>query len=291
MAGLAVSPDGRMIENEEEGLRIALSATQLAAVLENETIEPEGTIGNRLIGGLRLLGCGAELVGAGALLAAPEPTMLTKAGGVALGAHGVDQCIAGGRQIWTGRDVRSFADRGASALAESLGASPGAARNVGLAAEILVPVSGAILANAVRTGAIRAGRISLMRHEAVSEASRIGGHTIRKHVGWTEAQLRQRLAETASMRRPPQMISTFDDLAMAERTISRGLQAHKVAIQSWARSGARTNLPLEYSAGREVGFGIERASGQVQRLSRIKIVLKKETYNGMPYYILTAYPI
>eukprot|EP00913_Durusdinium_trenchii_P010529 g9873.t1 len=175
-----------------------------------------------------LLGCGAELLGAGALLAAPEPTMLTKAGGAALGAHGVDQCIAGGRQVWTGRDVRSFADRGASALARSLGASPGAARNVGLAAEILVPVGGAILANAVRTGAIRGGRIVLMRHEAVNQASRVGGHTIARHVGRTEAELRARIAATASARRPPPVISTFDDLATAERAITRGLQADSV---------------------------------------------------------------
>lgn len=278
-------------EEPHEGLKIALSAAQLAAVLENETIEEGGTLGNRLIGGLRLLGCGGELIGAGALLLAPEPTMLTKAGGVALGAHGIDQCVTGGRQIWTGREARSLADRGASALAESLGATPGAARNFGLAAEIVVPVGGALLANAVRTGAVRGGRIVLMRHEAANQASRLGGHTVARHVGRTEAQLRQRIAETASARRPPAMISTFDDLATAERAVTRGLQAHKAAIQSWARSGANNNLVLDFTIGREVGLGVVRASGQAQRLSRIKIVLKKETYNGMPHYILTSFPI
>lgn len=281
------------VEDDEahEGLRVALSAAQLAAVLENETLEQGATLGNRVIGGLRLLGCGGELVGAGALLLTPEPTMLTKAGGVALGAHGVDQCITGGRQLWTGREARSLADRGASALAESLGATPGAARNFGLAAEIIVPVGGALLANAVRTGAVRGGRIVLMRHEASSQASRLGGHTITRHVGRSEAQLRQRIAETASTRRPPAMISTFDDLATAERAITRGLQAHKTAIQSWARSGANNNLVLEHAIGREVGMGVARVSGHTQRLSRVKIVLKKETYNGMPHYILTSFPI
>ncbi|MDP9837057.1 hypothetical protein J2T09_001809 [Neorhizobium huautlense] len=292
MSGLAATRTGSA-ENDEpdEGLKIALSAAQLAAVLENEDLEPGGTLGNRLIGGLRLLGCGGELIGAGALLLAPEPTMVTKVGGVALGAHGVDQCITGGKQIWTGKDVRSFTDRGVSALAENLGASPGAARNAGLAAEIMVPVGGALLANAVRTGAIRGGRIVLLRHEATNQASRLGGHTIARHVGRTEAQLRQRLVDTAASRRPMAMVSTFDDLAIAERSITRGLQVHKNAIRSWAQSGANTNLVLDFPFGREVGFGIARASGQVQRLSKIKIVLKRETYNGMPHYILTAYPI
>jgi hypothetical protein len=148
-----------------------------------------------------------------------------------------------------------------------------------------------MLANAVRTGAIRGGRIVLMRHEAADQASRVGGHTIARHVGRTEAELRSRIAATATSRRPPSMISTFDDLATAERAITRGLQIHKTAIQSWARSGARSNLVLDYAVGREVGFGIARASGQASRLSKIKIVLKKETYNGMPHYILTSFPI
>jgi hypothetical protein len=130
-----------------------------------------------------------------------------------------------------------------------------------------------------------------MRHEAINETSRIGGHTFARHVGRTEAQLRARIAETATSRRPPSMISTFDDLATAERAITRGLQIHKTAIQSWARSGASNNLVLNYAVGREVGFGVARASGQASRLSKIKIVLKKETYNGMPHYILTSYPI
>ncbi|MBB4275605.1 RNase A-like domain-containing protein [Rhizobium mongolense] len=276
--------------HDEHGLTIALSPAQLAAVLEQESIETGGSWTNRLIGGLRLLGCGAELAGAGVLLAAPEPTMVTKAGGVALGAHGIDQCIAGGRQVWTGRDVRSFSDQGVSSLAQSMGASPAAARNIGTAADILVPVGGAALAGAVRAGAIRAGRISLMRHEAQA-GTRLGGHTIARHVGWTEAQIRQRLIDTASLRRPPAMISTFDDLVCAERSVTRGLHANRTRIQAWAQSAGANNLPLEYSVGSEVGFGILRATGQVQRLSKIRIVLRKETYNGMPFFILTAFPI
>jgi hypothetical protein len=216
--------------------------------------------------------------------------MVTKAGGVALGAHGVDQCVTGGRQVWSGRDVRSLTETGVSSLAQSFGASPAAARNMGTAVDILVPVGGATLAGAVRAGAIRAGRISLMRHEAQA-GSRLGGHTIERHIGWTESQVRQRLVDTASLRRPPAMISTFDDIAAAERSVTRGLFANRTRIQAWAQGAATTNLPLEYTVGREVGYGISRATGQVERLSKIRIVLRKETYNGMPFFILTAFPV
>ena len=276
--------------DDPEGLVMALSAVQLAAVLEGESIEPGGTVGNRLIGGLRVLGCGAELFGAGVLLAAPEPTMLTKVGGVALGAHGVDQCVTGAGQIWSGHDARSLTERTASSFASRLGASRGTARNVGVAADILVPIGPAMLAGAVRAGAIRAGRISLMRHEAAA-GSRYGGHTLERHVGIDEVGLRRRLVETASKRRPPSMISSFDDLANAERSVTRALQANKERIAHWAQSAGRNNLVIEMPAGRAIGLGVVRNGGQAQRLSRVKVVIRKEAYNGMPHFILTAFPI
>lgn len=283
---------GRMVARDvdDEGVRIALSAAQLAAVLERETLEPDGTLGNRLIGGLRLLGCAGEFTVAGALLLTPEPTMLTKVGGVGLALHASDQCATGASQIWTGRDTRSLTERTASRLARELGASPEVAGHVGMAVEILVPIGGAALAGAVRTGAIRAGRISLLRHEA-AEGSRVGGHTIARHVGRTEAQLRARLLETATARRPLAMVSTFDDLATAERAISQALQVHKQRIFAWAQAAGRDNLVIDLDVGRAVGSGIRRATGQLERLSKIKIVLRKETYNGMPHFILTSYPI
>lgn len=283
---------GRMVARDvdDEGVRIALSAAQLAAVLEQETLEQDGALGNRLIGGLRLLGCAGEMAVAGALLAAPEPTMLTKAGGVGLALHASDQCATGATQIWTGRDTRSLTERTAARLALTLGASSEVAGQVGMAVEIMVPIGGAALAGAVRAGAIRAGRISLLRHEA-AEGSRFGGHTIARHVGRTEAQLRARLAATATARRPPAMVSTFDDLATAERAISRALQVHKQRIFAWAKAAGRDNLVIDLDVGRAVGSGLRRTTGGLERLSKVKVVLRKESYNGMPHFILTSYPI
>ena len=270
----------------DEGLRIVLTPAQLAAVFEAESIVPGGTIGNRLIGTLRVIGCGFEVAGGAALLAVPEPTMVTKAGGGALVLHGADQCVTGGRQIWTGRDARSLTERGASATARALGADRGTAETIGVVADIAVPVAAA--AGAVRATAIRAGRISLARHEAQAGA-RLGGHTIARHVGQTEAQLRTRLA---SMSPRTAAVSSFDDLATAERVISRALRADRAAIEAWART-ARPNATraLTYSAGRDVGGGVVRATGQYVRMTKVRVVLRLQTYNGMPHYILTSFPI
>lgn len=48
---------------------------------------------------------------------------------------------------------------------------------------------------------------------------------------------------------------------------------------------------IEYDAGSVIGQVVPRLSGQLQKTSRIRIVLKLQTYNNMTYYILTAYPV
>ncbi|MBB3947272.1 hypothetical protein GGQ73_003238 [Rhizobium skierniewicense] len=276
-----------------EGVVIALSAVQLAAVLEGETVEQSGTVGNRVIGALRLLGCAAEGVTAGALLVTPEPTALTKIGGGALALHAADQCTTGGRQLWTGRDERSITERTTSKLARSLGASPANADNMGMAMDFLVPLGGAMMAGAVRAAAIRSGRISLAQHEAQA-GSRLGGHTIARHVGKDEAFLRQRIADTASSRKPPAAISSFSNLRIAEEQVSRALRANQARIVQWSKTaapGTTLQPPLVFDAGRVIGQGVIRSSGQLQQMSKMRIVLKKESYNGLTHYILTAFPV
>ena len=273
---------------EDDGLRVILTPLQLASVFENETLVPGGTIGNRLIGGLRLLGCGLEVAGGGALLLAPEPTMITKAAGGTLILHGADQCVTGGRQVWTGRDERSFTERGASAAARGLGAGRRTAETVGTVVDVMVPVGAALVVGAARAASIRAGRISLARHEAQA-GSRLGGHTIARHVGQTEAQMRARLA---TLRAGTPAVSSFDDLATAERVISRGLRAQRGAIQSWA-SSARPNATFRVtvSSNRAIGSGVVRATDAHVRMSKVRIILKLQQHDGMPYYVLKAFPI
>lgn len=47
--------------------------------------------------------------------------MLTKAGGVVLGAHGSDTVVAGARQLWTGEPIKTLTQEGGEAVASRLG--------------------------------------------------------------------------------------------------------------------------------------------------------------------------
>jgi hypothetical protein len=273
------------MDQDQEGIRVVMSPVQLAGVLAGESVDETASGTNRLWGGLRVVGGALELVGAGALCLAPEPTMASKAGCVVFGLHGSDTFIAGARQVWTGRDTVDLTQAGSSKLARTLGASPEAADRIGLAVDIGVPLAMSAWLAATRVALVRSGRISLIEHEGTA-GSRAGGHTIAKHVGQTEAQLRARL--TVDLRIPT--ASTFTNLRTAEDAISKVLRLEAATIKSWAQAGGSRPLRLQCDLGRTIGNGVVRTTGQLTKLTKVRVVLKYQAYNGKPYYILTAFP-
>ena len=275
-----------MNDDQEEGIRIVLSPVQLAAVLAGESLVEPPTLTNRLWGGLRVVGGTLELLGAGALCVAPEPTMASKAGCVVFGLHGSDTFAAGARQVWTGRDTEDLTQTGTAALARALGADLATADRIGLAVDIGVPIAMSAWLGAARLAAVRGGRIALIEHEAQAGSS-VGGHTIARHVGRTEAQLRARLA--AELRVPA--ASTFANLRIAEESISTVLQLESAAIKTWAQAANPGRLALTRDLGREIGMGVIRKTDQLAKMTKVRVVLSFKTYNGMPYYILTAFPV
>jgi hypothetical protein len=214
--------------NESDGVRVVLSAPQLAAVLARQSISPTEMLSNRLWGGLQVVGGVLEMVGADALCALPEPTMASKAGCIVFGVHGSDTAAAGLRQVWTGQDTATLTQRGTSKLAETMKASPDMANNIGLSLDIAVSAGVAGSLKAVRASEITMGRINLMDHEAKA-GSLIGGHTIAKHVGRTEAQLRARLAAESRI----DVASSFADIRVAETSISKVMQLNSSRVKAW----------------------------------------------------------
>jgi Bacterial CdiA-CT RNAse A domain len=198
--------------------------------------------------------------------------------------HGSDTTATGARQVWTGRDSQSLTHMGTAALAKALGADPATADNIGLAVDIAVPLAMSAVVGAARVAAVRAGRISLIEHEAEA-GSRIGGHTLEKHIGRTEAQLRSRLLAERGI----PAASSFTSLKIAEEAISQVLRANATRIQTWAKTAGGRTLTLEQELGSTVGYGVVRASGQLVNMSKVVVILKLQTYRGMPYYVLTAY--
>ena len=162
------------------------------------------------------------MVGAGALWLAPDPTMLTKVGGTVLGAHGSDTVSTGFWQLWTGRPQRTLTDKAAESLALRLGASADTAGHIGIGVDIAVPLVVSLGFGAARIAAIRGERIRLIEHEAAA-GSRLGGHTLLKHVGQSEAALRARLASEKWV----PAASTFKSIDVAERTLYAALKANR----------------------------------------------------------------
>lgn len=271
---------------DEDGLRVVLTPPQLAAVLANGTLE-QPSFAARGWGAARAIFGAVEVLGGGALLAVPEPTMVTKVGGGALAVHGIDSFQAGVRQAISGLDTDSVTSDATSALAERLGIDRAAAERIGDGVDILVPIAVSGGLAAVRVVAVRGGRISLAAHEAAA-GSRAGGHTILKHVGRTEAQLRARLLQEPRI----PAASTFRTIAEAERAVGGALRANSARIVAWAHAAApNARLRLVWPAGRVVGHGVVRLTGQYGPMRNVLVVLKKETYNGKLYYVLTSFPM
>lgn len=271
----------------EEGLTIVLTPIQLAAVLSGGTLAGPVSNWTRAWGGAKLVFGALEELGAAGLLLAPEPTTLTKVGGIALGAHGADTMQSGGRQLWTGRDTGTLTSDGTAALAQVLGVSEESARRIGEGVDMTVPIALSFGLGAVRLIGVRGGRIVLAEHEALV-GSRVGGHTILKHVGQTDAQL---VARLATSRAPA--ISTFNTIAEAETAVTSVMRVQRAQILAWARTTTLT--PRQPFVGPAVAGGVGRvlvrgASSPVVGRA-VRVVLKKEAFNGKLVYILTAFPI
>ncbi len=125
------------------------------------------------------------------------------------------------------------------------------------------------------TGAVR----DLSQDEAA------GGHILRKHVGQTDEQLRQRLEREPSITGA----STYTDRATAERAVGAAIATSQDRIQRWlGRSGGHPNLVLDYDSEAPVGRTINRGESQSRPCAHALVVLK---YSGPgQYYVLTSYP-
>lgn len=165
----------------DDGIKIMMSPVQLTAVISDKTVTEGETLSNRLYGGLNLALGTLELTGATALCIAPDPSGLTKAACVVVGAHSLDSINAAANQILTGRNTRSATFQAASATAQKLGADDKTAMNIGLTVDISVPMAFAFAAGAARVASVRFGKLKLAEHEAV-RGIKAGGHTIAKHV-------------------------------------------------------------------------------------------------------------
>jgi Bacterial CdiA-CT RNAse A domain len=131
---------------------------------------------------------------------------------------------------------------------------------------------------AMSNPAVASERYNLARDEAR------GGHTLEKHVGRADDQLRERLR-----RERISAASTWTDRESAETTVAEALRAERRRIDSWTRRGyPRANLALHYEAGRPIGRSLRRGDQQPVDCTGAVIVLRADGPES--FYVLTAYP-
>ncbi len=92
------------------------------------------------------------------------------------------------------------------------------------------------------------------------------------------------------MARPPNAISSFTNIDLAEKSVSDAIKVNKEWIKIWAASRPGYNLNIKYDTGKAIGYSLFRGVQKLTPATRVKVVLKYELYNGKPYYILTAFP-
>ena len=112
-----------------------------------------------------------------------------------------------------------------------------------------------------------------------------GGHILRKHVGQTEQQLRDRLERESNITGA----STYTDRSTAEHAVGAAIAQSRGRIQAWLeRSGRHPNLVLDYDSEDPIGRTMNRGENQSRPCAHALVVLK---YAGPDdYYVLTSYP-
>src|SRR5208282_1905187 len=104
-----------------------------------------------------------------------------------------------------------------------------------------------------RTRNVRRAANGAVRDLRQDEAA--GGHILRKHVGQTEEQLRQRLERERNITGA----STYTDRSTAERAVGTAIAQSQGQIQNWlSRPGRHPNLVLDYDSDVPIGRTMNR---------------------------------
>lgn len=157
---------------------------------------------------------------------------------------------------------------------------------------LIVPVALFACSNQQKTGVVSVSvtgsstAAPLVARRNLSEDEARGGHTLSRHVGKSDEELRARLD-----RERITAASTYTDALTAEQTVGTALHREIDRVQSWTqRSGRRPNLAIDYrgDSAHPVGRTMHRGESTSQPCANAVVVLKSNGSNG--YFVLTSYP-
>jgi hypothetical protein len=112
-----------------------------------------------------------------------------------------------------------------------------------------------------------------------------GGHTLSRHVGRSDEQLRERLQREPDI----SAASTYSDRESAEQAVGAAIHDNQDRLQRWLqRRGGHPNLVLDYYGDRPVGRTLRRGQDRTEPCSHAIVVLR--WLGRDEYYVLTSYP-
>lgn len=133
---------------------------------------------------------------------------------------------------------------------------------------------------AARTQSRSAGSTRDLSHDESA-----GGHTLRKHVGRSDDELRQRLRRERNI----SAASTWTDRATAESAVGAAIQQNRERINEWlSRTAGHPNFVIDYASDNPLGRSLRRDADQPTPCAHATIVLKWSPPDD--YYVLTSYP-
>ena len=142
-----------------------------------------------------------------------------------------------------------------------------------------------LVQEAAPTGAPKADPAWAQSYDLEADERR-GGHTLARHVGKSDADLRARLQQESRI----SAASTYTDRATAERVVAHTLQRNRVRVDQWlGREGPRPNLAIDYhgKSGNPIGRSLTRRGRQPVACTDAVVVLR---WDGDGFYVLTSYP-
>jgi hypothetical protein len=121
----------------------------------------------------------------------------------------------------------------------------------------------------------------------LSQDEAAGGHTLRRHVGRTNRELRDRLNHEPDI----SAASSYTEREIAEHVVGTVLQEAQPRIERWLnRPGGHPNLVLEYRGdpSHPIGTTLDRGERVARPCSDAVVVLRWD--GDRRYHVLTSYP-
>jgi len=113
----------------------------------------------------------------------------------------------------------------------------------------------------------------------------LGGHTLRRHVGRTDQQLIERLAQEPDI----SAASTYNDRVTAEKTVASALAENRDRVESWLnRPDSHPNLAFQFHGNEPIGRSIRRGDHSPQPSDDAAVVLRWD--GDHRFHVLTTYP-